>query len=155
MRDVNKISGAIVDTAYRLHSQIGPGLLETAYETILAHTLEGRGLRVERQKAIPFEWDGVRIEEACRLDLLVEGLVVVELKSTEKLLPLHQKQVLTYLRLLDLPVGLLINFGAVSLKTGMRRILNHHSSLFPLVSNLRDEVSGPARENSVNSVDSV
>jgi GxxExxY protein len=149
MRDVNQISGAIVDTAYRLHTRIGPGLLETVYESILAHALEKRGLRVERQKTVSFEWDGVRVEEACRLDLLVEGLVVVELKSTEKLIPVHQKQVLTYLRLLDLPLGLLFNFGALSLKNGMHRVLNHHSSIFHLVTNLRDEASGPARENSV------
>jgi GxxExxY protein len=103
MRDVNHITGEIVDTAYRLHSRIGPGLLENVYESILAHTLEARGMRVERQKPIPFEWEGVRVDEACRLDLLVEGQVVVELKSLEKLHPVHHKQVLTYLRLLDLP----------------------------------------------------
>ena len=128
MRDVNQLTGEIIDTAYRLHSRVGPGLLESVYESVLAHTLAKRGLHVERQKPIPFEWDGIRIEEACRVDLMVEGQVIVELKSTEKLIPVHQKQVLTYLRLLDLPVGLLINFGAVSLKSGMHRILNHHAS---------------------------
>ena len=133
MRDVNQITGEIVHTAYRLHSRIGPGLLETVYESILGHTLEARGLRVERQKAIPFEWDGIRVEEACRLDLLVEGQVVVELKSLEKLVPVHHKQVLTYLRLLNLPVGLLINFGAVSLKDGMHRIINHHAGAPPIL----------------------
>jgi len=131
MRDVNQISGEIVHTAYRLHSRIGPGLLESVYESILAHTLEKHGMQVERQKAIPFEWEGVRIEEACRLDLLVEGQVVVELKSTERLVPVHHKQVLTYLRLLNLPVGLLINFGAESLRNGMHRILNHHAPGVP------------------------
>ncbi|HEU0300677.1 MAG TPA: GxxExxY protein, partial [Longimicrobium sp.] len=79
MREVNQISGEIVDTAYRLHSRIGPGLMEGVYESVLAHALEKRGLRVERQKAVPFEWENVRVEEACRLDLLVEGCVVVEL----------------------------------------------------------------------------
>jgi iron complex transport system substrate-binding protein len=155
MRDLNQVSGEIVDTAYRLHSRLGPGLLESVYEWILAHMLEKRGLRVERQKAIPFEWDGVRIEEACRVDLLVEGQVVVELKSLEKLHPVHQKQVLTYLRLLDQPVGLLINFGAVSLKTGTQRIINHQATTFPLVRDVRGALSGTVRENSVNSVDSV
>jgi GxxExxY protein len=87
MQDVNELTGQIVDTAYRLHSRIGPGLLESVYETILAHALEKQGMWVERQKPVPFEWDGMRIEEACRLDLLVEGQVVVELKSTEKLIP--------------------------------------------------------------------
>ena len=127
MSDVNRITGEVVDTAYRLHSRVGPGLLESVYESILAHTLEKAGLHVERQKPVPFEWEGVRIEEACRLDLLVEGQVVVELKSVEKLVPVHHKQVLTYLRLLDLPIGLLINFGAVSLRDGMHRILNHRT----------------------------
>jgi GxxExxY protein len=133
MRDVNQISGEIVDMAYRLHSRIGPGLMEGVYESILAHTLEKRGLHVERQKAVPFEWENVRVEEACRLDLLVEGQVIVELKSVEKLHPVHAKQVLTYLRLLELPVGLLINFGAVSLKDGMQRILNHRTRTAPPV----------------------
>jgi GxxExxY protein len=151
MRDVNELTGQIVDTAYRLHSRIGPGLLESVYETILAHALEKQGMWVERQKPVPFEWDGMRIEEACRLDLLVEGQVVVELKSTEKLIPVHQKQVLTYLRLLDLPVGLLINFGAASLKDGMQRIINPHASEAPPVldprlrpAGLRAEIIGSA-----------
>lgn len=125
MRDVNQITGAIVDTAYRLHSRVGPGLMEAFYESVLAHSLAKQGLYVEKQKPIPFEWEGIRIEEACRLDLLVEGRVVVELKSVEKLNPVHHKQVLTYLRLLDLPIGLLINFGAESLQSGLHRILNH------------------------------
>ena len=127
MREVNQITGEIVDAAYRLHSRVGPGLMEGFYESFLAHALQKRGLRVERQKAIPFEWEGVRVEEACRLDLLVDGCIVVELKSVEKLSAVHHKQVLTYLRLLDLPIGLLINFGAVSLKDGMHRILNHRN----------------------------
>ena len=127
VREINQVSGVIVDTAYRLHSRIGPGLMEGVYESILAHTLAKRGLQVERQKAVPFEWENVRVEEACRLDLLVEGCVVVELKSIEKLHPVHAKQVLTYLRLMDLPVGLLINFGAVSLKDGLQRILNNRA----------------------------
>jgi GxxExxY protein len=131
MRDVNQITGEIVDTAYRLHSDVGPGLLEGFYESVLLHSLTKQGLHVERQKAIPFEWEGVRIEEACRLDLLVEGQVIVELKSLEKLHPVHHKQVLTYLRLLDLPVGLLINFGEVSLKSGIHRILNPHATTPP------------------------
>jgi GxxExxY protein len=132
MRNVNQITGEIVDTAYRLHTRIGPGLLEGVYETILAHALAKRGMEVERQKSIPFVWEDVRIDEACRVDLLVEGQVVVELKSLEKLIPVHHKQVLTYLRLLELPIGLLINFGAVSLKDGMHRILNPKSRTVPI-----------------------
>jgi GxxExxY protein len=124
MRDVNRITGMIVDTAYRLHSRVGPGLMETFYESVMAHSLEKQGLHVEKQKGIPFVWEQVRIEEACRLDLLVEGCVIVELKSIERLHPVHHKQVLTYLRLMDLPIGLLINFGETSLKNGIHRILN-------------------------------
>jgi GxxExxY protein len=127
MGDVNRITGEIVDTAYRLHSRVGPGMMENFYESVMLHVLTKRGLHVEKQKAIPFEWEGIRIEEAGRLDLLVEGCVIVELKSVERLHPVFHKQVLTYLRLLDLPVGLLINFGEVSLKNGIHRILNHRT----------------------------
>jgi iron complex transport system substrate-binding protein len=129
MGDVNRITGEIVNTAYRLHSRVGPGLMETFYESVMLHALTKRGLHVEKQKVISFEWEGVRIEEACRLDLLVEGCVIVELKSVERLHPVHHKQVLTYLRLLDLPVGLLINFGVGSLKDGIHRILNHRTPI--------------------------
>ncbi|HYR06740.1 MAG TPA: GxxExxY protein [Longimicrobium sp.] len=160
---MNQITAAIVDTAYRLHSRVGPGLTEAFYESVMLQALTKRGLRVEKQKAIPFEWEGVRIEEACRLDLLVEGRVVVELKSVEKLHPVHHKQVLTYLRLLDLPIGLLINFGAGSLKDGIHRILNHRTPIATAVvehgpSDLviaRRASAGSLRANSVDSVDSV
>jgi GxxExxY protein len=162
MGNVNRITAEIVDAAYRLHSRVGPGMMETFYESVMLHVLTKRGLHVEKQKVIPFEWEGIRIEEAGRLDLLVEGCVIVELKSVERLHPVHHKQVLTYLRLLDLPVGLLINFGEVSLKNGIHRILNHHASVSPPVLDpqlrgLRPtaEIGHRARENSVNSVDSV
>jgi GxxExxY protein len=145
MQDINRVTGEIVDTAYRLHTDVGPGLLEGVYESILAHALTQRGLSVERQKPVPFEWDGVRVEEACRLDLFVEGCVIVELKSLEKLHPVHHKQVLTYLRLLNLPLGLLINFGAVSLKGGMHRILNHRSPMAAEVLGVRG--SHPVRRH--------
>ena len=128
MRDVNRITGEIVDTAYRLHSRMGPGLMEGFYESVMAHALVKRGLNVEKQKPIPFEWEGIRIAEVCRLDLLVEGCVIAELKSVEKLHPVHHKQVLTYLRLMELPIGLLINFGEVSLKNGVHRILNNRTA---------------------------
>jgi GxxExxY protein len=136
MRDLNAITGEIVHTAYRLHTRLGPGLLEGVYEVVLARALERRGLRVERQKPIAFEIDGMHFEEGFRVDLLVECAVVVELKSVEKLAPVHAKQVLTYLRLLQLPVGLLINFGASSLRDGLKRIVNpqapHRVEIKPL-----------------------
>ncbi|HEX8691609.1 MAG TPA: GxxExxY protein [Longimicrobium sp.] len=124
MHDPNVVTGEIVDAAYDLHTRLGPGLLESVYEALLARALERRGLQVERQKPVSFEFDGMRFEEGFRADLLVDGRVLVELKSIEKLAPVHAKQVLTYLRLLDLPVGLLINFGAAKLQEGLRRISN-------------------------------
>jgi GxxExxY protein len=128
MLKTNEITGEIVDAAYHLHTRIGPGLLESIYEAVLARTLEHRGLQVERQKPIVFEFEDMRFDEAFRADLLVESRVLVELKSVERLAPVHPKQVLTYLRLLDLPIGLLINFGAARMQDGVHRILNARCS---------------------------
>lgn len=129
MRDINQITGNIVDASYRLHTRLGPGLVESVYEAVLARWLEERGFAVERQKAISFDLDGMRFEQAFRVELLVEGRVVVELKSVEKLAPVHAKQVLTYLRLLNLPIGLLINFGVARLNDGgVHRIVNSRTS---------------------------
>jgi len=122
--ELDDVTGTIVDAAVKLHQGLGPGLLESVYETVLARDLERRGLRVERQKTVVFEYDGLRFDEGLRVDLLVEQMVVVELKSVETLASVHKKQVLTYLRLLNLPVGLLINFGAPTLKEGLHRIVN-------------------------------
>ncbi|GMU94045.1 MAG: hypothetical protein AMXMBFR4_31030 [Candidatus Hydrogenedentota bacterium] len=125
MKELDDITGGIVDSAMKIHMELGPGLLESVYEAVLARALERRGFRVERQKTVRFEYDGMVFEEGFRVDLLVEGRVVVELKSVEKLAPVHGKQVLTYLRLMNLPVGLLINFGAATLKEGLHRIVNN------------------------------
>jgi GxxExxY protein len=125
MKELDDITGAIVDAALTIHMDLGPGLLESVYEAVLARAMESRGFGVERQKVIRFEYGGLVFEEGFRVDLLVEGRVVVELKSVEKLAPVHSKQVLTYLRLMRLPVGLLINFGAVTLKEGLHRIVNN------------------------------
>jgi GxxExxY protein len=124
MKELNEISGEIVDAAFHLHSTLGPGLLETVYEVILARQLERRGLSVERQKIVPIEFDGLHFDEGFRADLIVEHCVVVELKSVERLAPVHSKQLLTYLRLLDYRLGLLINFGAPVIKDGIQRIVN-------------------------------
>ena len=124
--NVEDISSVVVDTAFQLHRDMGPGLLESVYEAVLARMLERRGLRVERQKAASFDFDGMHFDEGLRVDLLVDGCFVVELKSVEKLSPVHAKQLLTYLRLLNLPVGLLINFGAATFKEGVRRVVNQH-----------------------------
>jgi len=128
MKTLDEVTGAIVDAALQIHRDLGPGLLESVYEIVLARALEKRGLGAERQKPVRFDYDGVTFEEGFRVDLLVDHRVVVELKSVEKLAPVHSKQVLTYLRLMNLPVGLLINFGAATLKEGLHRIVNHLDS---------------------------
>lgn len=125
MKELDDITGAVVDAAMKIHMDLGPGLLESVYESVLARALERRGLQVERQKSIRFEYDGMVFEEAFRTDLLVEGRVIVELKSVENLAPVHGKQLLTYLRLMNLQVGLLINFGAATLKEGLHRVVNN------------------------------
>jgi iron complex transport system substrate-binding protein len=123
-RQLDDITGEVIDSALCLHRTLGPGLLESVYEAVLARDLARRGLMVERQKAVSFEYDGMRFEDALRIDLLIEGRVVTEIKSVEKLQPVHHKQVLTYLQLLGLPFGLLINFGALTLKEGLHRLVN-------------------------------
>lgn len=126
--ELDDITDAIVDAAMKIHIDLGPGLLESVYEIVLAKALQKRGFKVERQKAIPFEYDDIFFDEGFRTDLLIEGKVIVELKSVEKLAPIHSKQLLTYLRLMHLPVGLLINFGASTLKEGLHRMVNNLSS---------------------------
>jgi iron complex transport system substrate-binding protein len=117
-------TGAIIDAAYQLHVEIGPGLLESVYEAILARDLARRGFRVARQVPISFTYEDMLFQDAFRIDLLVEDEVVVEIKSVEKFNPVHPKQLLTYLRLMRQPVGLLINFGAPTLKEGVQRVVN-------------------------------
>ena len=140
---LDDITGAIVDASLRIHMDLGPGLLESVYVTVLYRSLQRRGLRVEREKVVRFEFDGMLFEEGLRLDLLVDNRVVVEVKSIERIAPVHKKQVLTYLRLLRLPVGLLINFGGATLKEGLHRVVNQ---LDPAVST-RLRVNAPAQGN--------
>lgn len=120
----NQLSKVIVDASLHVHKRTGPGLLESVYEAILAHELRKRGLHVERQVKIPIQYDELIFEEGFRADLLVEGKVIVELKSVEQVIPLHSKQLLTQLRLSNRRLGLLINFGAGLLKDGLHRIAN-------------------------------
>jgi iron complex transport system substrate-binding protein len=122
--ELDDVTGEIVDACVKLHAGLGPGLLESVYEVVLARDLRRRGLRVERQRPISFEYDGLHFEDLLRLDLLVETRVIMEIKSVETLLPVHPKQLLTYLRLMDLPVGLLANFGAPTMKGGLSRVVN-------------------------------
>jgi len=120
----NEIARIIVDTAFQIHKSLGPGLLETVYEVILAHSLERRGLKVERQVAVPIVFYGIKFDEGFRADLMVEDKVIVELKSVETIAPVHKKQLLTYLRLTGKKLGLLINFGSELIRDGISRVVN-------------------------------
>ena len=122
---LDDITGNIIDASVKIHRDLGPGLLESVYEALLARELERRGFRVERQKVIQVEYDGLTFQQGLRVDLLVESRVVVELKSVEEIARKHSMKVRTYIRLLKLPVGLLINFGGETLKEGLRRIVNN------------------------------
>jgi len=121
---LNDVTAQIVDAAYQIHQQLGPGLLETVYEVILAHELRKRGLRVRRQVPVPVEYDGLKFDEGFRLDLLVEEAVIVEIKSVEKNHPVHPKQLRTHLVLAKLQLGLVLNFGLERMKDGITRIVN-------------------------------
>jgi GxxExxY protein len=118
------MSGRVIAGAMAVHSKLGPGLLESAYEACLAYELEQRGLHVEAQKPLPLMYGEVRLEAAYRLDLLVEREIIVEIKTVEAVLPVHKAQLLTYLKLSQLRVGLLINFNVTSLKDGVHRVLH-------------------------------
>lgn len=120
----NEISKIIVDAAFKIHTRLGPGLLESVYEVVLAHELAKRGLRVVRKKPVPIVYDDLKFDEGFRADMIVEDKVVVELKSVETIARVHKKQVLTYLRLTNLKLGLLINFGDELIKDGVSRIAN-------------------------------
>jgi GxxExxY protein len=121
----NEITGIIVDTAIDLHRRLGPGLLESVYRKVLAYELRTKGLEVVEEYPVDVVWDEIHMDIGFRADLIVNQLVLVELKSVERLAPVHKKQLLTYLRLVDLRVGLLINFGEELLKNGIHRIVNN------------------------------
>ena len=120
----NHHSGQVVNAAIKVHTILGPGLLESAYEACLIQELKNRGLKVEAQVGLPITYDGTQIDVGYRIDLLVERVVIVELKAVEKIRPLHKAQIMSYLKLSGLRVGLLINFNTVSLKDGIQRIIN-------------------------------
>jgi GxxExxY protein len=130
--EVNQVSGVVVDSAMKVHSAPGPGFLESAYEACLVRELRKRALCVECQVAIPVRYDGETLDVGYRADLLVEDCVLVELKSVETVLPIHKAQLLSYLRLSQKQVGLLINFNVEHLKNGIKRVINSAlSSLWP------------------------
>ena len=119
-----QVSGAVVDAAMRVHSVLGPGLLESAYATCLTHELRQRGLKVSCEVPLPVVYDGIKLDAGYRLDMLVEDAVIVELKAVEALAPIHQAQLLSYLKLSGKHVGLLINFHVVHLRDGIKRMVN-------------------------------
>lgn len=123
---INEITGAVIETSIEIHRRLGPGLLETVYRKILAYELRKKGFDVVEEWPIPVEWDAVRLEVGFRTDLVVNGVVLVELKSIEKVTPVHKKILLTYLRISDKRAGLLINFGEEVLKNGICRIVNNY-----------------------------
>lgn len=124
--ELDRITGAIIDCSMRVHTALGPGLLESVYETCLKHELTNRGLKVQSQVWLPVVYDGLTMESAYKMDLLVEDSVVVELKVVEQLLEIHKAQLLSYLKLSNKKVGLLINFNVVHLRDGIRRLVNNY-----------------------------
>jgi GxxExxY protein len=125
-RDVEEMATLAVDAAFSVHKELGPGLLESAYEGCFAHELDLRGVKYQRQLPVPLNYKGKLIEVGFRADVIIEQKLLIELKAVEGLIPLHQAQVITYLKLLRMPLGLLINFNEVLVKDGIHRILNLH-----------------------------
>jgi GxxExxY protein len=121
----NEISKIIVNSCFQIHNELGPGLFESVYEEILFHELTQQGLKVSKQQAIPVIWKDIKMEQGFRADLIVENKVLIEIKSVESIAPVHQKQVLTYLKLTGLKLGLLINFNEALIKNGITRIVNN------------------------------
>lgn len=125
--EIDDLTGIIIDSAIEIHRDLGPGLLESVYETVLASVLIDKGLRVDCQKPISFSYRGMEFHDGFRCDLVIEDLVIVELKSVSQFNPVFAKQVLTYLRLMNREVGLLLNFGAPTMKEGIKRIVNDYT----------------------------
>ena len=124
--DIDEITAIVVDECIAIHRELGPGLLDNVYETVLAGRLEARGLKVARQVKVPLEFDGHKFDAAFRIDILVEDRLILEIKATEMLSKVHGKQLLTYLRLFKQPVGLLLNFSQSTMKDGIRRVVNDY-----------------------------
>ena len=125
-RDVEEMATLAVDAAFAVHKELGPGLLESAYEGCFAHELELRDVRYQRQLPVPLNYKGKLIEVGFRADIVIEQRLLIELKAVEGIIPVHHAQVITYLKVLRLPLGLLINFNEVLIKSGLHRILNLH-----------------------------
>ncbi|MFT4026041.1 MAG: GxxExxY protein [Novosphingobium sp.] len=126
MRQIDDITAEVIDASIRIHRELGPGLLESVYETVLAGSLVRAGLRVDRQRPIDIQFDGLLFPAAFRIDLMVDERLLIEIKSVDQLNTAHSKQLLTYLRLTKQPVGLLLNFSGATMKEGIRRIVNDY-----------------------------
>lgn len=126
--EIDDLSGIVVDECIALHRELGPGLFENVYEAVLAGRLEKRGLKIARQFSVPLEFEGQFFDAAFRVDILVEERLVLEIKAVERLSQTHIRQLLTYLRILKQPVGLLLNFSHGTMKDGIRRVANDHNS---------------------------
>jgi GxxExxY protein len=124
--NLESLAKIAVDCGFKLHDQLGPGLLESVYEILLCESLKQRGIMVVRQKVIPITYNGVTLDEGFRADLIVEGQLLIEVKSVERFAAVHGKQVLTYLRLMNLPLGLLMNFGTATFRDGLKRVANDY-----------------------------
>lgn len=124
--ELEALASLVVDCGFHIHKELGPGLLESVYEAVLAKRLPNNGLQIDRQKPVEIQFDGMTLKEGFRADLIVEDHLLIELKSVERLAPVHAKQTLTYLRLMNLPLGLLINFGGSTFREGIKRIANNY-----------------------------
>jgi GxxExxY protein len=132
MQDVDELARLAVDCGFKIHKELGPGLLESVYEALMAASLARAGLKVDRQKPIRIEFDGMSLGEGFRADLIVNDRLLIEIKSVDRLAPVHARQLLTYLRLTQQPLGLLMNFGGETFKEGIKRVANNHTSFAPL-----------------------
>jgi GxxExxY protein len=138
MADIEELARIAIDCGLHIHKELGPGLLESVYEMLLAERLSRSGYMVERQKLLPVEFDGLKLPEGYRVDLLVDGKLIIEVKSVERIAPVHSKQLLTYIRLARQPVGLLMNFGGATFREGLQRIVNGPADIIAFPSNAQD-----------------
>ena len=138
MADIEELARTAIDCGFHIHKELGPGLLESVYEMILAERLSRSGCKVERQKLLPVEFDGLRLSEGYRVDLLVDGRLIIEVKSVERLAPVHSKQLLTYVRLARQRVGLLMNFGGATFREGLQRIVNGPADIIAFPTDRRE-----------------
>ena len=138
MKDIEELARIAVDAGLHIHKELGPGLLESVYEALIAERLRRSGCEVERQKILPIQYDGIALENGYRVDLLVDGKLIIEVKSIDRLAPVHGKQLLTYIRLANQPVGLLMNFGGATFREGLQRIVNGPADIIAFPTDRRE-----------------